>query len=99
MCACFQVLSKQLTVWNAYLSPLGLQLVIALLFSFDLPRTGIESTASSLASAAAAAVPFLLSLAMYMFCHSWWFGDQTVLVAKYTQNGASNGGIAYNRRI
>ena len=32
--ACFQVLSKQLTVWNAYW---GYNLVIALVFSFDPP--------------------------------------------------------------
>ena len=35
--ACLQVLSKQLTVWNAYLSLLGYNLVIAPVFSFDPP--------------------------------------------------------------
>ena len=34
--ACLQVLSKQL-VWNAYLSLLGYNLVIALVFSFEPP--------------------------------------------------------------
>ena len=36
-CACLQVLSKQLTVWNAYLSLLGYNLVIAPVFSFEPP--------------------------------------------------------------
>ena len=40
--ACLQVLSKQLTVWNAYLSPLGYNLVIAPVFPLNCPRTGIE---------------------------------------------------------
>ena len=35
--ACLQVLSKQLTVWNAYLSLLGYNLVIAPVFSFEPP--------------------------------------------------------------
>ena len=35
--ACFQVLCKQLTVWNAYLSLLGLQLSYSPIFSFDSP--------------------------------------------------------------
>ena len=35
--ACLQVLSKQLIVWNAYLSLLGYNLVIAPVFSFELP--------------------------------------------------------------
>ena len=35
--ACLQVLSKQLAVWNAYLSLLGYNLVIAPVFSFELP--------------------------------------------------------------
>ena len=34
---CLQVLSKQLTVWNAYLSLLGYNLVIAPVFSFEPP--------------------------------------------------------------
>ena len=40
--ACLQVLSKQLTVWNAYLSLLGYNLVIAPVFPLNCPRTGIE---------------------------------------------------------
>ena len=44
--ACLQVLSKQLTVWNAYLSLLGNNLVITLVitpvFPLNRPRTGIE---------------------------------------------------------
>ena len=40
--ACLQVLSKQLTVWNAYLSLLGYNLVIAPVFPLNRPRTGIE---------------------------------------------------------
>ena len=39
---CLQVLSKQLTVWNAYLSLLGYNLVIAPVFPLNRPRTGIE---------------------------------------------------------
>ena len=35
--ACLQVLSKQLTVWNAYLSLLGNNLVITPVFSFEQP--------------------------------------------------------------
>ena len=35
--ACLQVLSKQLTVWNAYLSLLGYNV-----FPLNRPRTGIE---------------------------------------------------------
>ena len=35
--ACLQVPSKQLTVWNAYLSLLGNNLVITPVFSFELP--------------------------------------------------------------
>ena len=35
--ACLQVLSKQLTVWNAYLSLLGNNLVITPVFSFEPP--------------------------------------------------------------
>ena len=40
--ACLQVLSKQLTVWNAYLSLLGYNLVIAPVFPLICPRIGIE---------------------------------------------------------
>ena len=40
--ACLQVLSKQLTVWNAYLSLLGYNLVIAPVFPLIHLRTGIE---------------------------------------------------------
>ena len=40
--ACLQVLSKQLTVWNAYLSLLRYNLVIAPVFSLIRPHTGIE---------------------------------------------------------
>ena len=40
--ACLQVLNKQLTVWNAYLSLLGYNLVITQFFPLNRPRTGIE---------------------------------------------------------
>ena len=40
--ACLHVLSKQLTVWNAYLNLLGSKLVIALDFPLIHPHTGIE---------------------------------------------------------
>ena len=45
---CLQMLSKQLTVWNAYLSLLGYNLVITQditypqFFPLNRPRTGIE---------------------------------------------------------
>ena len=40
--ACLQVLSKQLTMWNAYFSLLGYNLVITQFFPVNHPRTGIE---------------------------------------------------------
>ena len=52
--ACLQVLSKQLYVWNAYLSLLGYNLVKlgfnyheVLFFPLICPRTGIEMTYST----------------------------------------------------
>ena len=38
--ACLQVLSKQLTVWNAYLSLLGYNLVIAQFFPLNAHALG-----------------------------------------------------------
>ena len=44
--ACLQVLSKQLTVWNAYLSLLGNNLVITPVFSFEPPTHWDRSSVS-----------------------------------------------------